>query len=58
MIHDISLGEERERDIKFINLFVSKAQGPDVEQGQKTSMWGPHSLPAHFVAVRVAHADT
>jgi hypothetical protein len=21
-------------------------------------MWGPHSLPAHFVAVHVAHADT
>jgi hypothetical protein len=42
MIHDISLGEERERDIKFTGPFVSKAQGTDVEKGQKTSMWGPH----------------
>jgi mannitol/fructose-specific phosphotransferase system IIA component (Ntr-type) len=25
--------------------------------GQKTSMRGHHSLPAHFVAVHVAHAD-
>ncbi len=35
MIHDISLGDERKRELKFIDLFVFKSQGSNVEHGQK-----------------------
>jgi hypothetical protein len=45
MIHDISLGEERERDIKFIDLFVSKAQGSYVEKGRKEKHVGSPLAP-------------
>ena len=64
MIHDISLGEERERDMKFIDPCLqvigfrcwtqTKRQACGVK---RQACWDHHSLLAHFLALHADHAD-
>jgi hypothetical protein len=58
MMHDISLGEERERGTQSLSTFLSSNHRvPMLNRDKQTSMWGHHSLLAHFAAFHVAHAD-